>query len=162
MESRCPGEFGPDAAEWPSGEPQILVNLVHLIRRCSSVSTNTINDGLKAENISFTQLMVLLCLRGRQQVSLTELRHVLGHDSGAMTRLIDSLVEARLVDRVQVGEDRRCIKVGATASGERCVNRAIPIIKHREAEVRAEFSEDELQSFIALLKRLWMALPKEV
>src|SRR5882672_3457093 len=92
MEVRCSGGYAPDAAGWSSGESQILVDLVHLIRRCSSVSTVAINDCLKAEEISFTQLMVLLRLRGRQEVSLTELRHIIGHDSGAMTRLIDHLV----------------------------------------------------------------------
>jgi DNA-binding MarR family transcriptional regulator len=94
-----------------------LENLFFLIRRCSGVISRLKDKTLARESISFAQMQVLLALTLDQRLSISQISDHIGHDSGAMTRVLDALERAQLVRRERNLNDRRTVRVDITDQG---------------------------------------------
>ena len=60
----------------------------------------------ESQQISFTQWLVLIRLRFHDHMSATRLSEEMGHDMGALTRVVDSLERAGLVTKQRIGRRR--------------------------------------------------------
>ena len=68
-------------------------------------------------------LMIIQHFDGLPQ---TKLADILGKDKASITRLLNSLVKANLVERIQDQEDRRVIRAHITTSGKEVFDSFIP------------------------------------
>ncbi len=68
-------------------------------------------------------LMIIQHLEGLTQ---TKLAQILGKDKASVTRLLNSLVQLNLVERVQDTDDRRIIRAHITPKGEKVFEQFIP------------------------------------
>lgn len=93
------------------------------VERTAAVLLNRLGDTLKAHDITATQYNVLRILRGvgAARLSRNDIRDRLVAQVPDVTRLIDRLEEARLVDRERWSADRRIVttnhQAGAHAAG---------------------------------------------
>jgi DNA-binding MarR family transcriptional regulator len=76
------------------------------------------NDG-QCCGISIAQCHALLEIGKKDEISLVELAAILGLDTSTLSRTIDNMVKAGLVDRVLNPEDRRYISLTLTEHGRK-------------------------------------------
>jgi MarR family transcriptional regulator, 2-MHQ and catechol-resistance regulon repressor len=80
-----------------------------------------------------------------QQVALT---------TGGVTRLVDRMISAGLVERVPCPTDRRVLFAALTPAGEAKLDEASIVHAANLHQVFANFSRNDLQTFDELLDRL--------
>jgi len=133
-------------------------NLCFLIRRCSGLVSQLTDKALEPESISFTQMLILLTLDVDQPVSITQISGHIGHDGGALTRVLDALERAQLVRRERNRHDRRTVRVDITDQGRHQLERALLLVGNLLNQISAPFSRGEHEMLITLLRRLVQGL----
>jgi DNA-binding MarR family transcriptional regulator len=82
------------------------------------------------------------------------LAHNICHDAGSLTRLIDQLVERKLVTRSRSETDRRVVTLGLTPRGSDLVEALAPRVMNFWNELLSGFTHAEIDTLIDLLTRL--------
>jgi len=77
-----------------------------------------------------------------------------GVTRAAITGLVDLLVEAGLVARGEVGEDRRTYRVQLTAEGNAFLAKVLPDHMQRMQRLMQALSTDERRAFVEMVERL--------
>ena len=67
--------------------------------------------------VNYTQFRLMRALAGVESFSTRELASIMEHDAGAMSRLLDRLVEKGYVERRRNSADRRATEVSLTGAG---------------------------------------------
>ncbi|MDE2149681.1 MAG: MarR family transcriptional regulator [Gammaproteobacteria bacterium] len=130
----------------------------YLVKRCATQMIDLAERTFAAHGVNFTQWLVLMRLRTEAPMSVGELARGLGHDQGALTRVIDALDQAGLVERRRSRTDRRAIELRLTGAGRRSVEAQLPLVVDKLNELLDVFSNRELDTLIALLQRLLQRL----
>ncbi|AFZ58785.1 MarR family transcriptional regulator [Anabaena cylindrica FACHB-243] len=107
---------------------------------------------------------VLATLRRQGQpfcLKPTELYNLLMLSSGAMTNRIDRLEQDGIVTRVRDAEDRRSVMVQLTPKGIQLADTVMPILFEKEKQLLSQFTADELQLFIPMLRKLLLLLEQD-
>jgi DNA-binding MarR family transcriptional regulator len=109
--------------------------------------------------ISFTQWLVLTWLNAHEgHISATHLSNQIGHDMGALTRVIDELERRGYVKRERSRSDRRAVEIAITAPGRLQAQSARRVLVGLLNELVAPFSDQEVDTLIQLLHRLMLHL----
>jgi MarR family transcriptional regulator, 2-MHQ and catechol-resistance regulon repressor len=106
--------------------------------------------------IPYTWFEVLLRI-GRSEgsrLSMSALAEQVVLTSGGVTRLVDRMIEAELVQRVPCPSDRRVWFVTLTEPGEAALSRAATVHVEDLKQVFRAFSEPDLRRLDTLLDRL--------
>ncbi len=145
----------------PSREPyytaenlEPMRSLGFLIKRCGSLMSLLAESRFESQSISFTQFIVLMRLRFQTHMSATQLSCEIGHDMGAMTRVVDSLERSGFVRRERSQHDRRAVEIALTAEGRRQVEGSVHILVGALNELIEPFSNGEIDTLISLLQRI--------
>lgn len=129
-------------------------SLGYLVRRCSAMLTDLVQDTFSERGVPFTQWLVLMKLRREAPLSIGQLARELGHDQGALTRVVDALVENRMVDRRRSALDRRSVELRLTFRGDRYVEARLPIALEALNSALEGFAPEEADALTHLLGRL--------
>jgi DNA-binding MarR family transcriptional regulator len=109
----------------------------------------------KTGSVTFTQWLVLAWLSSQQDhLSPTQLSRDLGHDMGALTRVVDELERRGLLRRERSRKDRRAVEIAITAEGRRAADEAKRVLLELLNELVQPYSLRELETLISLLQRL--------
>jgi DNA-binding MarR family transcriptional regulator len=131
----------------------------YLIKRCSLLMSAKAEKAFESQPISFTQWIVLMNLRERQgPMSATELSGVMGHDMGALTRLVDTLEGVGLVRRQRSLRDRRAIEIELTPAGKEQAEDSLRLTIELLNELLAPFSATELKALVGQLQTMLVRL----
>ena len=133
-------------------EPENSVGF--LVKRCGIVMTQVAERTFEAHQISFTQWMVLMWLTQRPHASPTELSAHLGHDMGALTRMVDELERDGMVRRDRSRQDRRAVEIAVTPEGRRVAHAGKRLMVDLLNELVAPYSKAEADALISLLQHL--------
>lgn len=125
-----------------------------LIKRCGVLMSQLAEREFEAHGMSFTQWLVLIRLRWCESLTATQLSEDMGHDLGALTRVVDSLERAGLVRRQRSRRDRRAVEIAITPQGRRVAGRTLPFIANLLNRLVEPFARREIEALIALLQRL--------
>lgn len=126
----------------------------YLLKRCGVLMTQVAEQRFAALSISFTQWLVLVHLAQEQHISATQLSTLLGHDMGALTRVVDALEHRGLVRRERSSRDRRAVEIAITPAGRRQAQEAKRLIVELLNRLVEPFTEPEIDTLIGLLQRL--------
>lgn len=126
----------------------------YLAKRCSVMLTDLVQDAFSERGVPFTQWLVLMKLRRVAPLSTGLLAREIGHDQGALTRVVDALVETGMVDRRRSEQDRRSVELRLTVRGERYVESQLPIAIDALNTVLKVFTIEEVEQLVNLLGRL--------
>lgn len=91
------------------------------------------------------------------QVGMSALAQQVALTSGGITKLIDRMVSAGLVERVPCPTDRRVYFAALTPQGRDTLGRAVSVHAADLRQVFADFDEQDLSALDALLDRLRQA-----
>jgi DNA-binding MarR family transcriptional regulator len=133
-------------------EPERSVGF--LIKRCGVLMTQIAERSFESQPISFTQWVALMTLTQRAHASPTELSLHMGHDMGALTRLVDELQRDGLVRRERSEQDRRAVEIAITPEGRRVANSGKRLVVELLNRLVEPYSAQEIEGLIVLLQRL--------
>jgi DNA-binding MarR family transcriptional regulator len=133
----------------------------YLIKRCGVLMTQSAERRFEAVSVSFTQWVALMRLSARQShISATQLSRELGHDMGALTRVVDELERRGLVRRERSRRDRRAVEIAITAAGRRQAASAKRVMVELLNELVEPYTEAEIGTLIGLLQRMLLHLQR--
>lgn len=104
--------------------------------------------------LSLGQWRAIALLAMDAPLSLNELARTAGLDRGQMSRIIKDLTDEGLVHRQQSPKGGKQIDLTLTTAGKRIYNRVMVSAVERDEAFLACLSEQELEVFNAVLKRL--------
>lgn len=131
-----------------------MKSLGFLIKRCGVVMSQLAESRFQSQDISFTQWLVLIRLSFHDHLSATRLSEEMGHDMGALTRVVDALERGGFVRRERSQRDRRAVEIAITADGRHQVAACMSFVVELLNELVEPFSKSEIETLIVLLQRL--------
>ena len=126
----------------------------YLLRRAHRGSAQLAESTFVGEELSFPQWVSLVLLRDGIADTAGGLARCLGHDAGAMTRLLDQIEDRGLMCRERSKADRRVVHLALTAEGRVAIARLMPKIDGLWEDLLEDFSVEEIAVFKSLLRRL--------
>jgi DNA-binding MarR family transcriptional regulator len=129
-----------------------------LIKRCGLVMTQIAERRFQSQPVSFTKWLVLIWLAQRPHASPTELSSHIGHDMGALTRVVDELERQGMVRRDRSQHDRRAVQIAITSEGRPVAHAGKRLMLDLLNELLAPFSKAEADTMISLLQRLLLRM----
>jgi len=136
---------------------QLLVkDVVTTIIKKGTELTEAINEVLKKEGLTIQQFNVLRILRGRKgkPARLSDVSSLMIHSNSNTTRVIDKLIEKKLVNREQSTTDRRKIDITITNDGLKLLKQLDQPIKDRETTLVSQLNQKDLEQLIQLLNKV--------
>ena len=135
-----------------SVKKKVLINLQLASAKASSEMLST----LKPFDVSAQQFNVLRILRGqgKKPANLNTIQERMVNKMSNTTRLIDKLIDKKLVERCVCEENRRKIEVNITKQGLQLLEKIDPEIKNLEENSTNNLSEKELEQLNTLLEKL--------
>jgi len=97
------------------------------------------------------QVMLLFFLQKNDGSSLTQISQGLMLENPTVTGLIDRLEKLGYVKRSDHPNDRRVYLVHLTEKGKKVANKALPIIKKLNEEIKKGYSKEEMEGFKKVL-----------
>lgn len=135
-------------------------SLVIQSMRLGQFMSDEISCALHPYGLSIQQFNVLRILRGCQEkpASLQYITSRMIHKTSNTTRIVDRLLEKKLVDRKPCAENRRMVEINITEAGLKLLNSIDPVIDKKENEVASRLSEKELTALLDNYKKLFITL----
>tara|TARA_B100000902_G_C27123481_1_gene819878 strand:- start:63 stop:521 length:459 start_codon:yes stop_codon:yes gene_type:complete len=115
-----------------------------------------LGNTLKSSGISLQQFNVLRILRGRKGVAanLQTVQKRMIHKMSNTTRLIDKLIEKKLVDRKICKDNRRKIEIFITDKGLEVLNQLDNKIQETEAAILQPLSLEDQKNLRSLINKI--------
>lgn len=129
-------------------------SLGYLVRRCGTLMGDLAERAFAERGVPFTQWLTLMKLSHEAPMTAGDLARALGHDQGALTRVLDTLVKAGMVERKRRSCDRRSVELNLTPEGRRYVDDQLPIAIDALNNALSVFNREEVDTMIDLLARL--------
>jgi DNA-binding MarR family transcriptional regulator len=130
-------------------------SLGYLVKRCGGLMSAAAEKAFDGQDLSYTQWVVLIRLRANgAPLSATSLSDCLGHDPGALTRVVDGLERGGLVKRERSLTDRRVVAIELTPAGLAEAEKALRRVIGMMNILLEPFSPDEVKTLTSLLIRL--------
>jgi DNA-binding MarR family transcriptional regulator len=126
----------------------------YLLKRCGVLMTQVAERRFESLPISFTQWVVLVHLAQKEHMSATELSVHLGHDMGALTRVVDELERLGFARRERSRRDRRAVEIAITPAGRREAQNAKRVVMELLNRLVEPLTEREIDILLGLLQRL--------
>jgi DNA-binding MarR family transcriptional regulator len=115
---------------------------------------------LYTHGLSIQQFNVLRILRGCKgtPASLQHITTRMIHKTSNTTRIVDRLLEKKLVDRKPCLENRRKVEISITSKGLSLLTTIDPVIDEKENEVANRLTNEELATLLDNYKKLFVTL----
>ncbi len=97
------------------------------------------------------QVMLLFFLQKNNASSLTQISQGLMLENPTVTGLVDRLEKSGYVKRSDHPGDRRVYLVNLTEKGNKVANKALPIVKRLNEEIKKGYSKEEIEGFKKVL-----------
>ena len=120
----------------------------------TTLTLNQIEAAFAGNDITFSQWVVLMQIGDGVAETAADVVRNTGHDSGALTRLIDQLEQRGLIERHRCTNDRRIAKLRLTEAGQEAAKMLTPIAVKFFNDLLEDFSAHEVDLLISLLTRL--------
>jgi DNA-binding MarR family transcriptional regulator len=124
------------------------------IKRAYAQILDYVQSAFTQQGYTFMQWIVLIYLRDGLVKNPCDLSREFNYNSGALTRLIDTLEGQGLLERRRSTVDRRTVELALTAAGQAQVEALVPIVVDRLNDALSDFSEAEVAEFGRLLRKL--------
>jgi len=137
---------------FPTLEEEAVVEL----QRTAQVVVRWVAEALRPSKLTLPQFNVLRILRGARPGSLssTEIAERMIADAPDLTRLLDRLEAAGLVEKARDTRDRRVVNVRVTAAGVELVEAASLAMRRRVQEELKPMGPRKLETLADLLEQM--------
>jgi DNA-binding MarR family transcriptional regulator len=118
----------------------------------ASINNTLITEGIK---VTLGQAGLLFLLRQVDGRTMTALSKALAVKNATLTGLIDRLERSGFVMRQASKKDRRSIRIYITPAGVEECEKAKPVIKRANEEIKSGFSLEEIEVFKRVLNSVF-------
>ena len=127
--------------------------LIFLISKVYQKVIINLQKAFSKANLEVTpvQAMLLFFLQKNDGLSLTQISQGLMLENPTVTGLIDRLEKSGYVKRSDHPNDRRVYLVYLTEKGSRVAEKALPIVKKLNEEIKEGYSKKEIDAFKKVL-----------
>lgn len=131
-------------------------DLVVAVLRAGNHFNDELNQFVKTFGISLPQFNVLRILRGQQAkpANLSTISERMIHKMSNTTRLVDKLIDKKLVQRQICEENRRKIEIFITIEGLNLLKKIDLHIDKKEEQLTQELNTEEKEKLVALIQPL--------
>lgn len=126
----------------------------YLVRRLYTLLLARFEDALAQADFTLTQWIVLIQVHEGVARKATDIANDLGHDTGALTRVIDQLEARGYLERQRSAQDRREVELRLTAAGRTIVKQLLPLVVDQTNAALAPLSREEFRQLHRSLVRL--------
>ena len=126
---------------------------IFLISKVCQKLIITLQKSFSESGIEVTPIqgMLLFFLQKNDGSSLTQISQGLMLENPTVTGLIDRLEKLGYVKRSDHPNDRRVYLVHITEKGKKVANKALPIVKKLNEEIKKGYSKEEVENFRKIL-----------
>ena len=127
--------------------------LIFLISKVCQKLIANLQNAFSESGIEVTpiQVMLLFFLQKNDGSSLTQISQGLLLENPTVTGLVDRLEKSGYVKRLDHPDDRRIYLVHITEKGKKVANKALPIVKRLNEEIKKGYSKEEIEGFKKVL-----------
>jgi DNA-binding MarR family transcriptional regulator len=130
-------------------DDRLIYQLFLAQQQLRTYTTNALlNEGIK---VTLGQAGILFLLQRDDGQTMTELSKALAVKNATLTGLIDRLERSAFVIRKASRNDRRSIRIYITPEGIEECDKAKPVIKRVNEEIKSGFSQEEMEVFKRVL-----------
>lgn len=115
---------------------------------------------IRESDLSFSQVNTMFRLYHRGASSVNQLAKHLGVTKAAVSQLLDSLIEADLIERSENPEDRRMKLIALTDEGKSLVRKTMTTRNAWLADFVQNFSEEEKAQILPALQLMIHRIPE--
>ncbi|KQU56153.1 MarR family transcriptional regulator [Sphingomonas sp. Leaf339] len=133
----------------------------YLVRRTHQLGSAQLESIFANEGLTAMQWQALAAIWYGRGNTAAELARDLGHDKGAMTRLVDAMELQGWITRERTAGDRRCVNLALTSTGEAVALRCKQEVLARWNDWLADWDPPEVATMIGLLQKLRDTLAKK-
>jgi DNA-binding MarR family transcriptional regulator len=148
-EAHLPGGSGSTATGEAAGQPGAVrqssekLRLTHLLVQVALRRDRVVSDMLAPLGLSLSQWRVMIYLSAAPNASMGEVADYVVIDRTSLTRAVDKLVEARLLNRTASAHDRRITTLRLTTAGQDlCARILARVVDHSEGLLEAAADAD--------------------
>jgi DNA-binding MarR family transcriptional regulator len=123
------------------------------LRCLSNFVSHTFAEKLAKEDISVPQWVVLRTLYDNDNVTLNQAADLVGVDKSTLSRMIERLVQRKLVNRSE-GMDRRSVGLSLTPAARKLVPRLAKLADENDEDFFKTLSPKQREAFLGTIKQL--------
>ncbi len=147
--------------ELPAVEPIKAANYpCWLMRIISTVVRAEVDRRMEPLGLTQAQWIPVLRLASGEAQTAADLARSTMQTPGAMTRLIDRLVDKGIIERERSDADRRVVQLQLTPEGLEAATHVPEIVQSVNQAALSPLSPEELAQFHGYLRRIFEALPQ--
>lgn len=126
----------------------------YLIRRLYTLLLARFEGALAQADFTLTQWIVLIQVHEGVARTASDIARDVGHDTGALTRVIDQLEARGFLQRRRSARDRREVELCLTPAGHAIVKQLLPLVVDQTNAALAPLTRDEFRQLQRHLVRL--------
>ena len=104
--------------------------------------------------ITINQILLMIQIDRKPEISLVELAELLFKDVASITRMTDLLVKEEFVERKENKNDRRKKDLKITEKGKKILDVAIPVILENRKTAQKNITEEERETLYDILNKI--------
>jgi len=117
--------------------------------------------GYSSEDKAFFFRILILLSQSHEPLTMGELSSELDVPMSSATRIVDGLVRAGMVERINDSKDRRIVRVGMSQDGRELYETVMAYNRQRIAKLLKNFTAEEQTQLLNLMNKLFDALLDE-
>lgn len=125
-----------------------------LVKQIFQGMTRELHERMAALGVTPAQWPLLLVMKQCSDPSAIELARLLQMNAGAMTRMIDRLVEKGLIERSRCPVDRRATRLALTDAGHEALEPISAVLAGTLNDLLRGFSRADFNALLSLLRRV--------
>jgi DNA-binding MarR family transcriptional regulator len=138
-----------------------LVVPEHVARFKQQMQNLKLGGVTNQEDRAFIFRIFIILERNKTPITMGELGIELGIPLSSATRIVDGLVSANYIERVNDANDRRVVRVQMTKNGRDVYQAAMTFNKQRISHMLSKFSPEEQTQLLYLMNKLFDSLIAE-
>ncbi len=137
-----------------SGAPDIQRELGYLVGRLASAMRSELGRELAPFNVTSVQWAILDACYQEEADTLTSLSRIIPIDAASISRQVDQLVRAGLIQRQRSTRDRRQVNLTLTDEGNRLVPELALRVQANNTKFLAGIDEPEQEAVLRTIRRM--------
>lgn len=138
-----------------------LVVPEHIARFKQQMQNLKLGGTTNQEDRAFVFRIFIILERSAEPLTMGALSTELGIPLSSTTRIVDGLVNANLIERIQDSHDRRVVRVQMTKTGQEIYRTAMDFNKQRISRLLNKFTPEEQTQLLYLMNKLFDSILAE-
>jgi DNA-binding MarR family transcriptional regulator len=138
-----------------------LVVPEHVARFKQQMQNLKLGGANNHEDRAFIFRIFIILERSATSPTMGELSTELGIPLSSATRIVDGLVSANFIERIQDANDRRVVRVQMSKAGQEIYQTAMDFNKQRISHMLSNFTPEEQTQLLYLMNKLFDSLTAE-